>query len=73
MGTSWGCEVDGCGAHPRNGDSILRTSPLGEPFRGRCAEHLATQGERAQLEEDESLGRLIQRGLEERGEDVEDA
>jgi len=37
--TRFGCEVDGCEAHPSKGDTIIRTSPKGELFRGRCEAH----------------------------------
>jgi hypothetical protein len=39
----WGCSYPGCDAHPNNPDNpgpILRTSPKGHVFEGRCAQHL---------------------------------
>jgi hypothetical protein len=34
------CQHDGCMRHPDSGDTIIRTSPKGEPFAGLCeAEH----------------------------------
>lgn len=48
-----GCEVDGCDAHIDKGDSILRTSPLGGPFWGRCKKHLTPAQVRI-LEADEA-------------------
>ncbi len=34
------CEIPGCGAQPSKGDTVYRTSPKGEPWRGRCKPHL---------------------------------
>ncbi len=34
------CEIEGCEAHPANGDTVYRTSPKGEPWTGRCKAHL---------------------------------
>lgn len=34
------CEHFGCNRHPSKGDTIFRTSPKGEAFRGRCEEHI---------------------------------
>jgi hypothetical protein len=39
-GNRFGCDFPGCTAHPRFGDLIVRTSPKGGPFVGRCKRHL---------------------------------
>jgi hypothetical protein len=35
----FGCDVAGCQAHPMKGDLVIRISPKGAPFRGRCEPH----------------------------------
>ena len=36
----WGCEEEGCDVHPDRGGAVYRTSPKGEPWRGRCKAQL---------------------------------
>jgi len=32
------CYAEGCMRHPASGDTIIRTSPKGQPFKGLCAD-----------------------------------
>jgi len=32
------CQAEECMRHPDSGDTIIRTSPKGQPFAGLCAE-----------------------------------
>lgn len=44
MGASdYVCEFDGCVHGPGNGHALYRTSPMGEPFKGRCGLHMGEE------------------------------
>ena len=40
MATSDPCEFPGCNRGLATGHALYRTSPKGQPFFGRCAEHM---------------------------------